>query len=89
MLDFFRDLQTSNDIINGKNGYELMVENEFEHYTKFFGPCVGTAENENLSNYQKEFLIWHCRWGISMHRIQELMTPQRVEEPDGTNHVIG
>ena len=24
-----------------------------------------------------------------MHHIQELMTPQRVKEPDGTNHVMG
>ena len=31
MLDFFGDLQTSNDMINGNNGYESMVKNEFEH----------------------------------------------------------
>ena len=53
MLDFFRDLQTPNYMINGKNGYESMVKNYFEHYTQFCGPCVGTTENENLYNAQK------------------------------------
>ena len=43
MLDFFGDIQTSNYIINDKNGYESMVKNEFEYYTKFCGPCVGTG----------------------------------------------
>ena len=89
MLAFFGDLQTSNDMLNGKNGYESMVKNKFEHYTQFCGPCVGTTENENLSNSQKELLLWHRRWGISMHRIQELMSPQRVKETDGTNNVMG
>ena len=73
MLEFFGYLQTLNDMINDKNGYESMVKNEF--YTQFCGPCVGTVENENLSNAQKELLLWHWRWGISIHCIQELMTP--------------
>ena len=88
MLDFFGDLQTSNEMINGKNGYESIVKNEFEHYAQFCGPCVGTNENENLSNAQKELLLWHWKWGISMHRIQELMRSQRVEESDGTKHIM-
>ena len=61
MLDFFRDLETSNDMINGKNGYESMVKNEFEQYTQVCGPCVGTTENENMSNAQKELLLWYWR----------------------------
>ena len=52
-LDFFGDLQISSELIKGKSGYEGMVKNEFEHYTQFCGPCVGTHENENLSNAQK------------------------------------
>ena len=76
-------------MINGKNGYESMVKNKFEHYPQLCGPCVGTTENENLSNSQKELLLWHWRWRIIMHHIQELMSSQRVEEPDGTNHVMG
>ena len=43
MIDFFEDIQTSNDIINGKNGYKSRVKNEFEYYTKFCGPCVATV----------------------------------------------
>ena len=86
MLDFFRYLHTSNDMINGKNGYESMVKNEF--FTKFCGPCAGTVENENLSNAQKELLLRSWRWGISMHRIHELMTTQRFKDPNGTNNVM-
>ena len=86
MLDLFGDLQTSNDMINGKNDYESMVKNEF--YTQLYGPCVATVENENLSNAQKKLLLWHWIWGISIHLIQELMMPQQVEDPDGTNHVM-
>ena len=87
-LDFFGDLRTSNDMINGKHGYEKMFTNKFEHFSQFCGPCVGGDENNNLSNAQKELLLWHWKWGISMHRIQELMKPQLVVEPDGTKHVM-
>ena len=38
MLDFFRYLQTTSYMINGKNGYESTVKNDFEHYTQFCGP---------------------------------------------------
>ena len=55
MLDLFGDLQTSNDMINGKNGYESMVNNEFEHYTQFCGPCVGTAEKKNCIMIRRSF----------------------------------
>ena len=65
-----------------------MVKNEFEQYTQFCGPCVGTAENENLYSDQKELLLWHWIWGISMHLIQELTTLQQVKNPNGTKHVI-
>ena len=87
-LDFFGDLQTSYDMINGNNGYDSMVNNKFEHYTKLCGPCVGTAENKNMYNSQKELLLWHCIREISMHCVWELMTPQQVEDPDGTKHVM-
>ena len=79
MLEFFGYLQTLNDMINDNNGYESIVNNESEHYTQFCGPCVGTTENENLSNSQKELLLWHWRWVISMNSMQDMMTPQQVE----------
>ena len=87
-LDFFGDLQISSELIKGKSGYEDMVKNEFEHYTQFCGPCVGTPENKNLSNAQKELLLWHWRWGISMHRIQEIVNPQQMEEPNGSKSIM-
>ena len=70
ILDLFGDIQTSKDMISGKNGYENMIKNEYEHYTQFCGPCVGSSENQNLSNFQKKILLWHWIWGISMHLIQ-------------------
>ena len=45
MIDFLGYIQTSNYMVNGKNGYKLMVKNEFEHYTQLCCPCVGTTEN--------------------------------------------
>ena len=69
-IDFFGYIQTSTEMVNGKRGFEITIKNEYEHYTKFCGPCVGASENKNLSNAQKELLLWNCKWGISMYRIQ-------------------
>ena len=69
-LEFFGYLQTSKEIVNGKRGFERMIKNEYEHYTQFCGTCVGASENQNFSNTQKELLLWHWKWGISMHCIQ-------------------
>ena len=87
-LDFFGDLQISSELIKGKIGYEDMVKTEFEHYNQLCGPCVGTPENEKLSNAQKEILLWHWRWGISMHCIQGMMQPQQMQEPNGSKSVM-
>ena len=87
-IDFFGDLKTSTEMVNGKRGFESMIKNEYEHYTQFCGPCVGASENKNLSNSQKDLLLWNWKWGISMHRIQEMMKPKQVVEPDGTRSVI-
>ena len=87
-LEFFGDIQTSNDLISGKNGFENMIKNEYEHYTQFCGLCVGSSGNQNMSNSQKDILIWNWIWVISMHCIQEMMKSQKVKEPDGTRHVM-
>ena len=65
-----------------------MIKNEYENYTQLCGPCVGSSENQNMSNAHKELLIWNWRWGISMHRIKEMMKPQQVEGLDGNRHVM-
>ena len=60
-LNFFGDLRTSNEMMNDTKGYVNMFSNEFEHFSKFCGPCVAGDENDNLSNAQKELLLWHWR----------------------------
>lgn len=65
-----------------------MVEDEYEHYSKFCGPCVGHQDNDNLSGPQKELLLWHWRTGISMFRLQELMREQKMEEPSGRTSIL-
>ena len=75
-LEFFGDIQTSTEMVNVKCGLDIIIKNEYEHYTLFCGPCVHASENKNLSNSQKEILLWHWKWVISMHRIQEMMKPQ-------------
>ena len=57
-------------MISGKNGFGNITKNEYEHYTQLCVPCVGSSDNQNLSNSQKDIFLWHWRWGISMHRIQ-------------------
>ena len=80
--DFFGDLQSIDH--DQPQRYESEgFEEEFEHYSHFCGPCVGHAGNDNLSGPQKELLLWHWKLGISMFRIQELMRPQKIEEPSG------
>ena len=44
-LNLFGDLQTSKDRISGKNGFENMIKNEYEHYTQLCGPYVGSSDN--------------------------------------------
>ena len=44
-LDFFGDLHNFKDMVSGKNGFEDMINNEYEHYTQFCDPCVGSSEN--------------------------------------------
>ena len=87
-LDFFGDLKTSNDMVNSKAWYEDMIQNEHEHYSQLCGPCVGSRVNENISGAQREILLWNWKWGVSMRRIQQMMKPQQIEEPDGSRSVM-
>ena len=52
-IDFFGDIQTLTEMVNGKRDFESMIKNEHEHYTQLCGPYVGESENQNLSNAQK------------------------------------
>ena len=57
-LDFFGDLATTNDLWASDVECGLF-EHDFEHYSNFCCPCVGSSSNENLSNAQRELLLWH------------------------------
>ena len=48
-LNFFGDLATTSDP-RASNVGRGSFEHEFEHYSKFCGPCVGSSSNENLLN---------------------------------------
>ena len=75
-------------MVNSKHGFESIINNKHEHYTQLCGPCVGYSENHNFSNAQKELLLWHWKWGISINHIQEMMKPQQFVELDGTRSVM-
>jgi hypothetical protein len=88
-LDFFGGLATKQVRRYSPVAKEVaMVDDEYEHYSKFCGPCVGHQDNDNLSGPQKELLLWHWRTGISMFRLQELMREQKMEEPSGRTSVL-
>ena len=65
-----------------------MINNYYEYYNRFCCPCVGSNENKNLYNAQRDLLLWHLIWLISMHSIKETMNPKQVKEPDSTRHVM-
>ena len=52
---------------------EVMLTDEFEHFSQFYGPCVRSSENKNVTDTQKELLLWTWKLGIIMYCIQELM----------------
>jgi hypothetical protein len=61
-------------------------EYEFGTIKQMLGACVSSEDNCNLTNGQKELLLWHWKLGISMGRVQELMRGHQAKEPNG-NHV--
>ena len=54
---------------------------EFNYYSKMHCPCVGVEENANLTNAQKERLLWH-KLHISIHYIYDLMHVHTAKEPN-------
>ena len=51
-------------------------------------PDVSAPSNVNLINAQKELLRMSWIYGISMHRLQELMRPSLVEDADGNKKYL-
>lgn len=56
---------------------------EFDAYKRMLFPCVSSDQNKNLTQAQKELLLWHWKLGISMHRIQELMRGHQSKDRNG------
>ena len=56
-LDLFGNIRTD----TGSSGteVEVILNDKFENFSQFCGPCVVSNENENVNNPQKEFLLWH------------------------------
>ena len=55
-------------------------EYEFDSYSKMCCPCVGVEENVNLTNAQRELIIWHWKFSISRHHIKEFMHVHNSKE---------
>ena len=74
-LDFFGDLRMLRDyrLLNLSVGTaDDMSTMDPQHYFNFAGPSVASDNNQNLSDAQKELLMWHLRTGYSMYHLQHL-----------------
>ena len=49
---------------------------------------VGLDANTNLSNAQKELLLWHFKLGVLMRHIQQLTKVNEIKEPNGRVSVM-
>ena len=58
------------DIDSSGTEGKFMLTDEFEHFYQFCRPCIGSSENKNVTDPQKEFLPWHWDLGISMYHIK-------------------
>ena len=52
---------------------DFVFKQEFDAFQAMFCPCVGEDSNANLTNPQRELLLWHWRLGCSMRRVQQMM----------------
>jgi hypothetical protein len=78
VLNFFGEIEGS---------VSSIVSNAESNYFPCF-PCVGDAENANLTSPQRELLLWHWKLGISMYQVQERMQERTYEEPLGQRMVL-
>ncbi len=62
------------------------IHREFSTYFKICCPCDGSASNANLSQSQKELLLWYWKLGISMYHIHKVMQPIKAHECSGICH---
>ena len=79
-LDYFANMSTK---VGGQLSTSSRLQGLFSSY-----PCVGGLANENLSQAQRELLLWHWRLGIGMQRIQAMMRNLTFEDPFGRSQVL-
>ena len=77
-LGLFINLRT--DTYSSVTEGEVMLTGKFEHFSQFCGPCVGSSENQNVTDTQNKFLL--CRWklGIIVYLIQEFIKEKKMED---------
>ena len=51
-------------------------------------PCVGSDKNINLSDPQKELLMWNWKLGVGMQRIQEMMWETKAIDGDSKETIL-
>ena len=56
-------------------------EYEFNSIAQLMCPCVRMQSNANLTNAEKELLLWHWKLGVSMHHVQKLMKGHTATDP--------
>ncbi len=78
----------SDVLLDGTTPTKERLDHEFSNYSKICCPCIGTASNSNLTRPQKELLLMHWKFGITMYCIQELMLPIKAYESSGVCHEI-
>ena len=66
-------------------GADMEIGYNFGPHKHLFYPCVTADPNANLTNPQKEILLWHLKLNIGIGRIQNLMKPH--SRTDGAGNV--
>ena len=51
-------------------------------------PCIGTEDNANLSDPQKELLTWHWKHGVSMGQVQIMMRENKAVDDNRCKTIL-
>ena len=65
-----------------------MLTDEFDNFSQLCEPWVGSSENQNVTDPQKELLVWHWKLSISMYRIQEFIKEKTMDYSNGNKVVL-
>ncbi len=87
---FFGRWRTSYDPDDDEGEDDVFEFRPFLHEVRSLNSlnCVTQGHNPNLSNGQKELLLWHYRLNCSLKRVQHLMNEHVRVDEDGNETVI-